>query len=164
MEVTKLCFNLWTFSHLIEQYANCQQWIGMFRTMMEGQKWEEPSVVGEVSLDSFEGKQWLDVSAIGKNDDNTGIMHLYGTESNKTIFNEWSGCYEFPCGNAYLKPNDQGTRATASENITCEVGGHPSTLTKNSKDRARFPKIRKAIKKQKTQGTKPFWGTWDQEA
>jgi ribosomal protein L3 len=136
----------------------------MFRTMMKGQRWEQPSVVGEVALDAFEGKQWIDVSAIGKGDDNTGIMHLYSTETNKTVHAEWSGCYEFPCGNAYLKPNDEGTRVTTSGNLTCEVGGHPSTLSKNAKDQARLPKITEAIKKQKTPGTKPFWGTWAREA
>lgn len=129
----------------------------MVRAIIQDQENERDGVIGEWTLGGFEGKHFFDVSAVDGHSDNTGVMHIYTAEKNKTAPNEWSGCYEFPCGNVYVLSDDPGTRVTESQHFSVEVGGHPSTLTKNAKDQARLPKIKQQIKEQKESRTKPWF-------
>lgn len=129
----------------------------MIRPQMANQIWARDAVVAEFSLGSWGGMHFFDLSAVNNHTDNTGFMSITTAETNKTVPNEYSGCFEFPCGNVYVLFDDPGTRSTTSNHFVIELGGHPDTLTDSKEDQARLPMIKKQIEEQKKSREAPWF-------
>ncbi|QSZ32793.1 hypothetical protein DSL72_002372 [Monilinia vaccinii-corymbosi] len=98
------------------------QWVGNFFSRSAGASNNE-GMLGEVCFDSWGGLTYFDVSAIVSPNDVVGVKELFPLASGTPI----SGCQEFPCANAYNKPDDIQTQATHETELVCLLGNLKSS-------------------------------------
>lgn len=93
-------------------------WCGNFFSVSAGEP-VVPGMLGEVCFQAWNGVNFFDVSAIVNPNDKNGVKELFPTGENPEPV---SGCQIFPCNNAYYAPNDDQTKGTTSDDLTCTLG------------------------------------------
>ncbi|TLD20349.1 hypothetical protein PspLS_08761 [Pyricularia sp. CBS 133598] len=100
-------------------------WVGNYLAVSEDEDHVPGSgVIGEVAFNAFEDKTFFDVSAIDDPGDQHGVRMLWPAGDDENT----SGCWgDFPCGNAYAKPDDKQTRVTEEKHLIATLGRGPGT-------------------------------------
>jgi hypothetical protein len=82
-------------------------------------------MLGEVSLNSWNGLTYFDVSAIVDPSDHDNVKQMWPVKSQTPM----SGCEVFPCNNAYWLPDDVQTKATSETDLMTTLGSGSTGLT-----------------------------------